>query len=299
MSLGAHPAARPAMLNAMADVDIERSIVRQAGWGIRDLDLKDALFGKDSLAIDDGEAERIRALASAHGMDIHCLSTHLCGGDVELGERAFRAAVEPGLRRARALVPLLRPRLVRLLAARCSSPRRAGENRIEELDRRHPWLAPLYAECVDRLAEASVGVVIENEVGGCILSTADEVVSLFARIARPAARFTYDAQNLWQEGTPPTLAVYERLRPLIGYLHLKGGIHADGSAALAWSSGLAEASWPVAEMVRRAAADGVSPVICLNPSHGARLNGYDYAGVVARDLAFLKDALSPSRAASG
>lgn len=34
-------------------------------------------------------------------------------------------------------------------------------------------------------------------------------------------------------------------------------------------------------------ADGVSPVWCINPSHGNPKPGYDYEGVYRRDLAFL------------
>jgi hypothetical protein len=58
---------------------------------------------------------------------------------------------------------------------------------------------------------------------------------------------------------------------------------------LKWRSSLADASWPVAEITRRVAEDGVSPVICLNPSHGASKPGYDYADIVARDIAYLRE----------
>lgn len=82
------------------------------------------------------------------------------------------------------------------------------------------------------------------------------------------ARFTYDVQNLWEMGTAPTLAVYHALQPVIGYLHVKGG-RAGPDGGFAWRSPLRTASWPVAQIVRAAIADGVSPCICLNPSHGA------------------------------
>ena len=51
------------------------------------------------------------------------------------------------------------------------------------------------------------------------------------------------------------MAIYEELRDLIGYLHFKGG-QAGADGKLAWASSLAEASWPVADIVRRAVADG-------------------------------------------
>ena len=40
--------------------------------------------------------------------------------------------------------------------------------------------------------------------------------------------------------------------------------------------------------IDRVAADGVSDVICLNPSHGKPKDGYDYTDVVERDLDFLR-----------
>jgi hypothetical protein len=34
--------------------------------------------------------------------------------------------------------------------------------------------------------------------------------------------------------------------------------------------------------------DGVSPVICLNGSHGERKDGYDYENAAERDLDYVK-----------
>ena len=95
-------------------------------------------------------------------------------------------------------------------------------------------------------------------------------------------------------GTFPTLEVYRRLRPLIAMVHVKGGA-AEAPAApgqpdgpLKWRTALADASWPVLDILRAVVADGVSPVICLNPSHGERKTGYDYTDVVGRDIEFLR-----------
>ena len=71
-------------------------------------------------------------------------------------------------------------------------------------------------------------------------------------------------------------------------VHLKGGQSDRPGGAPKWSSSLADASWPVLDVVRAVVADGVSPVICLNPSHGERKPGYDYTDVVARDVDFLR-----------
>jgi hypothetical protein len=32
----------------------------------------------------------------------------------------------------------------------------------------------------------------------------------------------------------------------------------------------------------------VSPVICLNPSHGAKKDGYDYSNITERDVKFVQ-----------
>jgi hypothetical protein len=56
---------------------------------------------------------------------------------------------------------------------------------------------------------------------------------------------------------------------------------------------LQDASWPVAEITSAVVEDGVSPVICLNqPQHGAPKDGYDYDGIVERDLAFLRSTVA-------
>lgn len=277
------------MLNTMADQDIAVSIFRQASWGIADLDLKDALFGKAVLDVSDSEAAAVAALARDHGMAVHCLSTSLFFDDVELGEAHFREHHLGRIDRAIDIARILQPRLVRLLAARSSRARAQRENAIERLDRDHPWLVGMYGEAIDRLHAAGFSSTIENEVHGCVLSTPDEVLALFARIGRrDRVCFTWDVQNLWEQGTFPTIAVYERLRPLIGYYHLKGGRADTVGGPLVWNCGLAEASWPVVELTGRVARDGVSPVMCLNPSHGRRIDGYEYREMAWRDLEFVR-----------
>ena len=91
-------------------------------------------------------------------------------------------------------------------------------------------------------------------------------------------------------GTFPSLEVYERLKPLIGYYHLKGGRAEVEGGDLVWASSLEDASWPVLDITAAVIRDGVSPVICLNPSHGQRPEGYDAAAVWQQDLALLREA---------
>jgi hypothetical protein len=96
-------------------------------------------------------------------------------------------------------------------------------------------------------------------------------------------------------GAYPSIEAYRTLRPLIGYVHTKGGQAAqEDPSRLKWSVGLDAASWPVAEIIQEVVDDGVSPVICLNPSHGARLADYDYGapGAFDPDVPFVQQDLS-------
>ena len=86
----------------------------------------------------------------------------------------------------------------------------------------------------------------------------------------------------------PSLDGYRQLQPLLAYYHLKGGQAEDGTNELRWRSSLEDASWPVGEITRQVAADEVSPVVCLNGSHGRPKEGYDYSNVLERDLAFVR-----------
>jgi sugar phosphate isomerase/epimerase len=283
---------RLTMLNSMAGADIEAALDRHAALGVMVLDLKDQLFGKGVADLTDAEAERIAASARRRGLTVHCLSTTLFYSDVEDGEAAFRERHLAKVDRVVAIAKILEPTFVRLLAA---STRRRGE--IEDstayLLHEHPWLFALYREAIDRVRTGGLAATIENEVGRCIFSKPAEVKSFFAALGRPGAvSFTYDVQNLWQMGTFPAAGVYEELKELIAYVHVKGGQREGTSTALRWASALEDASWPVLDIVRRVIADGTSPVICLNPSHGERKPGYDYTNVVERDLAFLRRSCS-------
>ena len=277
------------MLNSMADRDFETALDRHVEWGLRHLDVKDSVFGKGVADLDDAEARRAAELIEARGLSVYCMSTQLFHGDVEVGEAAFRAAHLKPLERAIAVAKVLRPNLFRLLSARTTRRGQVADS-IAWLRDEHPWVIACYREAVERLAAAGLRVTIENECHANILATPDEVTGLFAEIdCGDAVNLTWDVQNMWQMGTVPTLEVYGELRPLLAYYHLKGGQAAPGSGALQWKSSLEDASWPVREITRQVVADGVSPVICLNGSHGKRKPGYAYDDVLARDLAFASE----------
>ena len=278
---------RLTMLNSMAGREFPAAVERHVALGLKWLDLKDSIFGKGVVDLSDDDARRVRKLADAAGLRIGCMSTGLFYADVESGEEEFRRSHLARVDRAILIARILQPRFIRLLAAKT---RRRGEiaDSTPWLLREHPWLVRAYAEAVDRIARSGFAVGIENEVHGCIWSTPREIASFFAALDRPAARLIWDVQNLWQMGTFPSLDAYRALRPLIGMVHLKGGQAEHPGGPLKWSSALADASWPVVEILREVIRDGASPVICLNPSHGEAKPGYDYADVVGRDVAFLR-----------
>ena len=283
------------MLNSMADRDFETALDRHVEWGLRHLDVKDSVFGKGVADLSDAEARRAAELIADRGLSLYCMSTQLFHGDVEVGEAAFRAAHLEPLERAIAVARILRPNLFRLLSARITR-RGQVDNSIAYLRDEHPWVIACYREAVQRLAAAGLRVTIENECHANILATPDEVTGLFAEIdCGDAVNLTWDVQNMWQMGTVPTMEVYGELRPLLAYYHLKGGQAEPGSDALHWKSSLEDASWPVREITRQVVADGVSPVICLNGSHGARKPGYPYDDVLVRDLAFVRREIGGDR----
>jgi len=150
----------------------------------------------------------------------------------------------------------------------------------------------MYQDAIDQIHAAGFHPTIENEIGPCIFSTPDEVIDFFQKIGRSdKACFTWDVQNLWQLGTFPTLEIYQKIKPLIGYYHVKGGQAEDDNTSLAWASPLENASWPVLDITRKVIHDGLSPVICLNGSHGRRPDGYDQALEYKRDIHFLKSSI--------
>lgn len=276
------------MLNSMASRDFAASLDRHVQWGIRVLDLKDGIFGKGLLGLSDDEVRRAAKMIGQRDLRVHCLSTGLFCDELEKGEAAFRTAHLSKVSRAIELARAFEPRFIRLLSARTS---RRGEiaDSAAYIRKEHPWLIDLYAQAVEAIDQAGFEPTIENEVGGCIFAKPEEILGFFELLdAGDRVSLTWDVQNLWEQGTFPSMAIYRQLKPLIRYLHLKGGMHDGNGTALCWGSSLEDASWPVMEITRAAVADGVSPVLCLNPPHGRPKEGYDGSNRLERDLAFLR-----------
>ena len=277
------------MLSHMADDDFLTALDRHVEWEIETLDIKSGVFGKGLMGVSDEEAERAAKEIADRALSVHCLSSNLFFDEVEEGEAVFRKQHLPRVERLIELAQVFRPRFVRLLAAKTA--RRADfTNCVGYLTTLHPWIFDLYGEAIDQVAAAGFTTAIENETYRCVFSTAEEIVAFFERLDRgDDVCFSWDAQNLWQMGTFPSLDVYRELKPWIGYYHLKGGRTAAGADELVYASTLADASWPVQNITRELIHDGVSPVICLNPSHGHRPDGYDPFAALKENIAFLRD----------
>lgn len=276
------------MLNAMADSDFETALDRHVAWGLSHLDLKNGIFGKSLIDLTDDEARRVAKMVEERKLSVYCLSTTLFDEDVEVGEDVFLREHFGKLDRLIEIAEILKPHFVRLLAAK-SSRRVEIEDSIDYLRSEQAWLIDLYRRAIEKLATAGCRVTVENECHDCLMSNSEEIVGFFEGLGcGDAVSLTWDVQNLWQMGTPPTLHTYEQLKPLIAYYHLKGGQSEFPDGPLKWRSSLEDASWPVDVITNQVIADGVSPVICLNGSHGEGKTGYDYETVTERDLAYVK-----------
>lgn len=263
-----------------------RMLGQAAAWGLTTIDLK-TVCGKNIADLSDAECDVVAAALNETSISVEAFSTQLLKLDLEDGAVPFERHLAL-LDRTLAVARRLRPRKIRLLAAE-TRQRHDVADIWPLISRDYPWLVEIYGEAADRIHAAGFQAVIENETDGCIFSKPPEIVAFFEAMALPdRIRFTWDVQNLWQMGTFPTIEVYRALQPYIGYFHVKGGRSGKTGSALAWRSPLGTASWPVVEITRAVLADGVSPVICLNPSHGKISAGEDDEDYTLRDLAFLR-----------
>ncbi len=276
------------ILNSMASEDFEESMRMHREWGLAWVDLRDAIYGRRVEELDLADARRARRYLDELGLELYCASTNVFVEEVANGEAAFRAHLRT-LEKVMELCAVLRPRLVRLNAADFAQ-RSADVNSVGVIKQHYPWLIDVYRAGVDMVAAHGMLPTIENEAFDTSLSKPEEFVDFFDWLDRPGvAGLTWDVQNQWSSGVFPSIETYRRLKPLIRYYHVKGGQTEPGSTDLAWNVALEDASWPVIEITSAVVADGVSPVICLNPAqHGAAKDGYRYEGLVKRDLDFLR-----------
>ncbi|MFC1717027.1 sugar phosphate isomerase/epimerase family protein [Candidatus Poribacteria bacterium] len=278
-------------LNSMLDKDFEQALDRHVSWGIQVLDLKDGIFGKGIVALTEEEAKRAAGLISQRDLSVHCLSTVLFSRDIELGEERFRKDCLEKIDHVIQLARILRPQVVRFIAAQ-TSKRKEIENSVEYISSNHPWLLAFYGEAADKIYDAGFRTAIENESGNCIFKNPEEIVDFFGKLGRREKIYLiWDVGNLWQMGIYPTMDVYNKLKGLIGYYHLKGGRPSEPEGELGWKTSLEDATWPLVEITKQVVADGVSPVICLNGCSGKRIEGYDYSNMTKRNVDYVRRAI--------
>jgi hypothetical protein len=276
------------MLNSMPSSNFEESLDLMKAWGVIALDLKDNIFGKRVNDLTIIEAEKVAAMARERGQYVYCLSTTIFQDDIEKGETEFTKLHGKRIEEVSTVASILKPKVIRVLSAQ-SSKRISFNDSINYLVEHHPWVFDLYQSTIERFDGEGFTTMIENDPTNNLFGAPKEILSFFEKInCFGKSKFTYDAQNLWCMGIFPSMKVYEQLKPIMGYLHVKGGIKDSESNELKWQSSLEDASWPVQEMSSQAVADGVTPVICLNPSHGEVKPGYNYENIVKRDLDFMK-----------
>lgn len=274
------------MLNGMAGKDPDAAMDRHRAWVLPTLDLKDAWFGTGVEYWTTAQADQIAAGAQARRLTVGTLSSCLGRGDVECGEASYRTELH-ALGNLIANARILKPGRIRLVAPSLARRHEVADAAVE-LTTHHSWLFPLLRETVDRLSETGATVVFENESPNTVFGQPDEVLGFFRALQRPQARMIWDVGNWWHFGCArfPTVADAVALRPVVGVLHLKGGIAELPGGALRWAGQLAETSWDVPGIVRTILAGGGCPVVCLNPPHGAARPGvtHDYRA----DLDFLR-----------
>lgn len=279
------------MLSSMADADFPTALRKHREWDIEWLDLRDAIYGKRLFALSRAEALDAKAQIDAAGLKVYCFSTAVFLEDIANGEQAMRDQ----LKQFDTIIPaaeILQPKLIRVLGANLST-REEGRSSIETIVDHYPWVFDVYREAIDRIVDAGFIPTIENEAKGCFLRDPAEFHEFFSRLDRKAVGLTWDVQNHWANGIYPSVEVYEDLKPLIRYVHAKGGRSDLPRGSLDWNVALEEASWPVVDIVQTVVNDGISPVICLNPpQHGAYVPDYDYAAVAKRDLDYLRAQVS-------
>jgi hypothetical protein len=287
---------RIAMLNSMGDLDFEKSLKQQSAWGITDLDLKDSIFGKSIIELNEEQTNRAAQLINKYNMKVYCLSTTLFHDDLNKGETQFAVDNLNKISQTLSIARILKPRFIRLLPAKLANRKEVSDS-IVHVKKAFPWLFNQYRQAIAMIKDAGFEVTIENEVFGCIFGSVREILGFSDELGDEyGASFTWDIQNLWQSGTFPSLNIYHQLKPLINYVHVKGGIKSQSSNELEWASALEDASWPVKEIIAEVIRDGLSPVICINPSHGKRRENIDYQNVTAKDVAFLKSIINQENA---
>lgn len=278
------------LLNSMFDEDFERALDKHVEMGIKKLDLRDAIYGHWVADLDLETARKAKDAIDSRGLEVYCLSTGIFFEEIAKGEQVFREEHLGVLKHHIDLAKILGADVFRLTAPQLAE-RGADQSSMSIISSEYPWVVDVHREAVDRLADAGIRPTIENEASNCILSVVEDFGEFYESLDRSDSMgLTWDVQNHWATGVYPTKDVYNYLKPMLYYYHVKGGVYEDESSkTLKWNAALEDSNWPVVDITQRVVDDGVSPVICINPTqHGQNKPGYDYSAVPVRDIDFLR-----------
>ena len=276
----------------MCGSTLEEVIAFHLDRGLSELDLKTGLAGEpvETMTLDD--ARRARAMLDAAGLGLYCLSTSLFA--VELA--ADGRAVEDDAARLQELGPVidvLAPRYVRVLAA--IRPEH-GSSPVAHLPGAVAYAAALRSSAADLTARGT-GLLIENGPENSVVSSAANARQLAELIGTGSTiGFIWDVQNMWQSGSFPRASDPAEFGSLLKYVHVKGGRTAGPvPGELVSASTLADASWPVVEVLDAVRELGTVECIALNPSHG-RHESTTPDSIRDHDIDFLTDYLAATGA---
>ncbi|MER9533837.1 hypothetical protein NKI89_29115 [Mesorhizobium sp. M0309] len=147
---------RLTMLNFMAGSDLAAALDRHVQEGLEICHLKDGIFGKRLEELSHDQLRRLADEIAARGLKTYCLSTSLGVNSVIL-DRVVSAA------------DILKPALIRVIVAKDTSLPQGGEDNMNRVLARYPWLAATYDELIARINAAGFDVVLENEAHDCII----------------------------------------------------------------------------------------------------------------------------------
>ena len=268
--------ARISILADIAGQDLEQVVKELPEFGIELIDLKRGVFGHAIESLDDTARNRLAALLEQSSVENYSFSSNVGYVNIStMTETEFRTHLNDGVSNMLKSLRVVRPTMIRLLA--CSFDNRAEwDNSNEFLERHAPWVYSAYDEAIARINDAGIIATIENEPN-TIFSNPTETIGFFDRLARrEKVGFTWDIQNMWQSGSFPTVESYRLLKPIINYVHTKGGRGSEEAPnLLTWRSSLEDASWPVREILAEVLTDNPDAVICVNTSHGKVQNATD------------------------
>ncbi len=228
------------------DPELDVQLRTLAETSIAHVELR-GVWGKNVLALTDGELERIKAALDESGVKVSAIGSPI--GKIEIGEE-FAPHVEK-FRRAMEIAELLGAPYVRIFSfflPQGDDPARYRGAVLERLER------------LARLAEER-GVTLAHENERHIYGeTPERCHDLLVTIDSPRLRAVWDPANFVIAGARPHDDGYALLRPYIAYVHVKDAAASTGTVVPA---GEGDGQWR--ETLTALRADGFDGFFSLEP----------------------------------